>query len=50
MNQDESRKCQKLLFVKWPLEAGSKSESIPIDPHVKMPNFTAEINIFKAWY
>ena len=23
--------------------------AIPIDPHVKMPNFTAEINMFLAW-
>lgn len=27
-----------------PIEAGSKGESIPIDPHGKMPNFTTEMN------
>ena len=42
-------KCQK-LFVECPLEAGSRSESISIHPHVKMPNFTAGINMFTAWY
>ena len=42
-------KCQKLQFLKWPLEADSKNKSIPIDPHVKMANFTAEMNIFTAW-
>ena len=38
----------KLQFIDCPLEADSKSQSIPIDPHVKMPNFTAEINMFTA--
>ena len=38
-----------MQFFEWPLEAGSKGESIPIDPHVKMPNFIAEINMFTAW-
>lgn len=28
-------------FVEWPLEAGSRSDSIPTDPHVKMLNFRA---------
>ena len=37
---------KKLQFLKWPLEAGSKSESISIHPHVKM----AEINMFTAWF
>ena len=23
---------------------------IPIHPHVKLPNFAAEINMFKAWH
>ena len=45
-----TQKCKKLQCFEWPLEAGSKSESIPIDIHVKMPNFTAEINMFIAWY
>ena len=44
------KRNQKLQFLKWPLEAVSKGESIPIDPRVKMPNLTAEINIFTAWY
>ena len=43
-------KYQKLQFFEWPLEAGSKSESIPIHLHVKMSIFTAEINMFRAWY
>jgi len=33
-----------------PLQAGFKSEHILMDPHVKMPNFTAEMNMFTAWY
>ena len=37
---------QKLKLAEWWLEVGSKTESIPIDHHVKMPNFTAEINMF----
>ena len=41
---------KKLQFFEWPPEAGSKSESISIHPHVKIPNFTAEINLFTAWY
>ena len=41
---------QKLQFISWPLEAGSKNKSIPIDPNVKMPNFTAEINMSTVWY
>lgn len=43
-------KCQNLQFIDWPLEAGSKREQIPIQPHVKMPKFTAEINMFTAWF
>lgn len=35
---------QNVQFFKSPLEAGSKSESISIEPHVKIGNFTAEIN------
>lgn len=31
-------------------EADSRSESISIDLHVKMNNFTAEINMLAAWY
>ena len=44
------QKCQNLQFFKWPLEAGSKRESISIQPHVKMHKFTTEINMFTAWY
>lgn len=33
------RKCQKLQFLEWPLEADTWSEPIRIDSHVKM-NFT----------
>lgn len=43
-------KWQKLKFFKWPVEARSKSESLVIDPYVKMPNFTPEINMFTHWY
>ncbi len=28
-------KCQKLHFLDWPLDAGSKSESILIETHIK---------------
>jgi len=38
----------KLQFLEWPFEADSRSESIHLDLHVKMPNFTAEINTFTA--
>lgn len=37
-------------FLEWPLEAGSKSKSSPTEPHVKMANFIAEINMLTAWY
>ena len=33
-------------FLSWGLGAESNNESIFIDLHVKMSNFTAEINIF----
>lgn len=33
------RKCQKLQFLEWPLEADTWSKPISIDSHVKM-NFT----------
>jgi len=32
------------IVYEWPLEAGSKSESISTESHVKMAKFTAEIN------
>lgn len=44
----QSRRAKKLQFLKWLLEACSESESVPIDCHVKMPNFTVEINMFTA--
>lgn len=33
-------KCQKLQFLEWPLEVGSKKESILIRPCVKMANYS----------
>lgn len=44
------QKCQKMQFTEWPIEAGSKSMSIPIDPRIKIANFIEEINTFTAWY
>lgn len=44
------RKCQKLQFLEWPLEADTWSEPISIDSHVKM-NFTnkkTQITLMKA--
>lgn len=44
------RKCQKLQFLEWPLEADTWSEPISIDSHVKM-NFTNKktpITLMKA--
>lgn len=46
----EMRKCQELQFLKCPVEAGTKRESISIDPHVKTSNVTAEISMFIAQY
>jgi len=40
--------CLNLQFLLWPLEALQKTLT-PIDPHVKMANFTAEINMFTVW-
>lgn len=40
----------KLQFLSWPLEAGSKIESILIDSHVEIYNFTAETVFFTACY
>lgn len=40
----------KMQFLQWPLEGGSKSESITIESHVKMANFTTEIYMFTAFY
>lgn len=36
-----------LQFLEWPLEAASKSKSMPIDAHIIRPNFTVEINHYK---
>lgn len=32
-----------MQFLKWPHEAASKSMSIHIEPHIKVPNHTASI-------
>lgn len=37
---------QKLQVLEWPLEAQSKNESIPTDPHIETPCFKANTNIF----
>lgn len=37
-------------FFKWPLEAGSQSQSIPMRTHIKMSNFSEEINMYTYWY
>ena len=39
------QKCQKRMFPACSV-AGSKSESIYIDSHVQVPNFTAQMNMF----
>ena len=39
------QKCKKLQFTECPLEAGYKKESIPIDSHVKKPDFRAELSL-----
>lgn len=36
--------------LEWPLGAGLKSKSLPIDPHVEIASFVTDINIFAAWY
>uniref|UniRef100_A0A8C6LZM6 Gfo/Idh/MocA-like oxidoreductase domain containing 1 n=1 Tax=Nothobranchius furzeri TaxID=105023 RepID=A0A8C6LZM6_NOTFU len=46
----QSRKYQKLQFHPHPLGAGVRGEQILIDTHVKNTNFTAEINMFTAWF
>lgn len=42
-------KYQKLQYPEWPVENGSKSESVHTRQHVKMHNFTKKI-LFKAGY
>lgn len=37
-------------MLNWSLDAGSESDSFPIDPYVKMAKFTAEISILTDWY
>lgn len=32
----EAKATVPLQFYKWPLEAGSKTQSVPVDSHVKM--------------
>lgn len=39
----------KLQFLYWPFVAGSESESTLLKLHVKMPDFTPDINIISAW-
>lgn len=39
------RRGLKLQFKERPLEAGSKRESISIDPHVKMPNLQLKYSL-----
>ena len=36
-------KCQKLQFLEWQLQAGTKSETIPADFHIKSPNFKEHV-------
>jgi len=50
LKNEAMSKCQKLQYLKWSLEADSTTASNHMDPHVKMPNFKAEINKFTAWY
>lgn len=40
----------KRQFLWWALEVGSKNQSVPVDSHVKLSNFTTEINMFAACY
>lgn len=40
----------KLQFLWWALEVGFKNQSVPVDSHVKLSNFTTEINMFAACY
>ncbi len=39
-----------MQFLKWPLKGGFQKEKISIRTHIKMPEFTAEINIFTALF
>lgn len=50
VNLRPTGKCQiKLQSLKWTLETGSTSESVPIGSYAKMPNCTAEMDMFSAW-
>lgn len=42
----KNRADVKVQFLQWSLEVGFNCEAVPIDFHVGMFNFTAEINIF----
>ncbi len=44
----QTQKYQKLQFPRWPLEAGAKSESVLIEPQIKMSNITAELHMLIA--
>ncbi len=48
-NKDNMKKPKKLHFPDWPLEARSRSKSVPIDTPTKLSNFIAEINMLIAW-
>lgn len=39
-----------LQVLEWPIEFSPLSETVSIEPSVKIPNVTAEINMFTAWY
>lgn len=46
-NEASEGKCRNLQFLEWPLEAGSKSESIFIYAYIQKSNFTSLKIIFK---
>lgn len=48
LTYEANAEVQNLQFTKCPFRAGSKRGSIPIDPHFKIPNFTAVFNMFTA--
>ncbi len=45
-----TQKCQNLQFFERPLEGGSKSESVPIEPRNKLANFIVNRNLLTACY
>lgn len=49
LENEANAKCQKLQFLKWSLEAGSKKRvNLHRPPYIKMPNYAADINMFTA--